>query len=321
MLSRVADNLYWMSRYLERAEHTARLVDVHLNLVLEQSDARGSEQRVERLLSSLNIAVPDAIIGDDYRVTDLLAFDMENPSSIVSCVSNARENARQVREKISSEMWLQLNRLYLDLRQTRIDHIWGEQPHEFFRAVKDGAHLFQGITDSTMLHDEGWYFIQLGRYIERARSLASLLNCHLNVFPLTSFDQRLDAREYFEWLGLLKSCTAFEAYCKVHNADLRANRIVDFLMFSANFPHAVRFCIEEIQLALLAIAESTMLSKNSRVHRLAGRLRSTLSFDQVEEIAARGAYVYLNDIQQQLAQIHNAVYETYIDYSIEVALP
>lgn len=321
MLSRVADNLYWMSRYLERAEHTARLVDVYLNVVLEQSDSRGGEQRSERLLSSLNVRIPEDGAGDDYSTTDLLAFDTENPNSIVSCVANARENARQVRETISSEMWLQLNRLFLDLRQTRIDQIWGEQPHEFFRAVKDGAHLFQGITDSTMLHDEGWYFIQFGRYIERATSLASLMNCHLSVFPLTPTDQKLDASEYFEWLGMLKSCTAFEAYCKVHNADLRANRIVDFLMFNENFPHAVRFCIEQIQVSLTAIAHVTAMKKNSRVHRLAGRLSSALSFDQVDEIATRGSYAYLNDIRQQCSQIHNALYETYIDYAVDVALP
>src|SRR6185436_2078178 len=156
MLSRVADNLYWMSRYLERSEHTARLVDVHLNLSLDQSRRMPADQRWDRLLDSLHVKRPENGIRDEYTATHLLAFDIENSNSIVSCIANARENARQVREKISSEMWMQLNRLYLDLRRTHIDHIWDEQPHEFFRAVKDGAHLFQGITDSTMVHDEGW---------------------------------------------------------------------------------------------------------------------------------------------------------------------
>jgi uncharacterized alpha-E superfamily protein len=321
MLSRVADNLYWMSRYLERAEHTARLVDVHLNLSLDQSSTQPSGERWERLLNGLHVAIPENGIHDEYRATQLLAFDTANSNSIMMCLANARENARQVREKISSEMWMQLNRLYLEMRSTTLDHIWDEQPHEFFRAVKDGAHLFQGITDSTMIHDEGWNYIQLGRFIERAMGLASLLDYQLSVFPLSADDHPLEVDDYFEWLGLLKCCTAFEAYCKVYYADLRANRIAEFLLFNAEFPHSIRFCIEQIQIALLAIAEATSVSKNSRVHRLAGRLRSALSFDQVDEMNARGAHNYLHDIGRQCGQIHVAVYETHVTYAIESALP
>jgi uncharacterized alpha-E superfamily protein len=322
MLSRVADNLYWMSRYLERAEHTARLVDVHLNLSLDQSRTRPADERWERLFNSLHVPMPEHGISNEYQATQLLAFEFEstNANSIMMCISHARENARQVREKISSEMWMQLNRLYLDMRQTTLDHIWDEQPHEFFRAVKDGAHLFQGITDSTMSHDEGWYFIQLGRYIERAVALASLLDNHLTSFPLSTTDYALAIDDYFEWLGLLKCCTAFEAYCKVYNADLRSKRIAEFLLFDVEFPHSVRFCIEQVQLALQAIAEVTTVSKNSRVHRWAGRLRSTLSFDQVDEMVMRGTHTYLNDIKRQCMQIHDAVYETYVTYPIESAL-
>jgi uncharacterized alpha-E superfamily protein len=320
MLSRVADNLYWMSRYLERSEHTARLVDVHLNLSLDQARRMPADQRWDRLLDSLHVKRPETGIRDEYTATHLLAFDIENSNSIVSCIANARENARQVREKISSEMWMQLNRLYLDLRRTHIDHIWDEQPHEFFRAVKDGAHLFQGITDSTMVHDEGWDFIQLGRFIERALSVATLLDKHLTAFPLTGMDEPLAMDEYFEWLGLLKCCTAFEAYCKVYNADLRPNQMVEFLLYSEQFPHSVHFCLEQVQIGLQSIADVTGVSKNSRVNRLAGKLRSSLSFDQVDELVARGTHAYLDDIQRQCSQLHSALYETYVTYPVEAAL-
>jgi len=320
MLSRVADNLYWMSRYLERAEHTARLVDVHLNLSLDQSRTTAADQRWERLLESLHVKLPEGGIRDEYTAAQLLAFDAENDNSIVTRIANARENARQVREKISSEMWMQLNRLYLDVRRTHIDHIWNDQPHEFFRAVKDGAHLFQGITDSTMAHDEGWDFIQLGRSIERAIGLATLLDRYLSAYPLSAGDEPLAMDDYFEWLGLLKCCTAFEAYCKVYNADLRPNRMVEFLLYNDEFPHSVRFCIEQVQIALQSIADVTVMSKNSRVNRLAGRLRSALSFDQVDELIARGPHAYLDDIQRQCSHLHNAIYETYVTYAIESAL-
>ncbi len=318
MLSRVADNLYWMSRYLERAEHTARLVDVHLNLALDQSREQKPGARWERLLTALHVPPLEDLKLDEYSMTQRLAFDQSNLNSIVVCIANARENARQVREKISSEMWLQLNTLYLEVRRTSIDAIWNEQPHLFFQAVKNGAHLFQGITDTTMVHDEGWQFIQMGRYIERALSIATLLDEHLKAFPASPYTSEAD--DYFEWLGLLKCFTAFEAYCKVYNADLRPSRIIEFLMYNAEFPHAMHFCIEQMQASLQAISDSASVSKNSRVHRLAGRLRSSMSFDTVDEMMARGSQTYLKDISDQCAHIHNALYETYITYAVEAAL-
>lgn len=320
MLSRVADNLYWMSRYLERAEHSARLVDVNLNAGLDQSGRMQPGARWERLMRTLYVPLPDGGTQDDYAMTQMLAFETANINSIVNCIANGRENARQVREKISSEMWMQVNKLYLDVRRTTLERIWNAQPHDFFQEVKDGVHLFQGITDSTMVHDEGWQFIQLGRFIERAMAIAALLNEHLQAFPLSQHDSSVAMDDYFEWLALLKCVTAFEAYCKVYNADLRPQRIVEFLIFNAEFPHSVRFCVEMIQTALYAVAEATQTSKNSRAHRLAGRLRSSLSFDTVGEVVSRGTQAYLEDIGKQCAQIHDAVYEGYIAYLVESAL-
>jgi uncharacterized alpha-E superfamily protein len=320
MLSRVADNLYWMSRYLERAEHTARLVDVALNLSLEGSRLSQIHARWERLLRALHIPTGQIAVQDMYRMTHLLTFDIDNPNSIVVCIANGRENARQVREKISSEMWMQINRQFLEVRYTSMERIWNEQPHEFFRTLKDGVHLFQGITDSTMVRDEGWQFIQLGRYIERAVSIANLLEEYLDTFPLSPDTQSAVMEDYVEWLGLLKSFTAFEAYCKVYNADLRPQQIVEFVTFNPSFPHSIRFCVEMVEAALQAISDATSIHKNSRALRLAGRLRSALNYDQVEDMVSRGAHRYLEDIKDQCLRIHEVIYETHITYSVEAAL-
>ncbi len=224
MLSRVAESLYWMSRYLERAEHTARLIDVDLNLMLDQSPD-SSLERWGRLLEGLRTSLPPGEKGDALSVTQTLTFDSSNPTSIVTCIASARENARNVREQISSEMWEQVNRLFLRVTRSGIEGIWNSQPHEFFRAVKEGAHLFQGITDSTMNHGEGWHFIQLGRFIERAGATAALMDVHFRRFAHRP-DQAVETTDYLEWVGLLKSCTAFEAYCKVYTAELRPHRRV-----------------------------------------------------------------------------------------------
>ncbi|MEI7773053.1 MAG: alpha-E domain-containing protein, partial [Chloroflexales bacterium] len=161
MLSRVADSLYWMSRYLERAEHTARLIAVGLNLMLDQTP-QSVGPRWERLLAALRAYPPPSGSGDAYAIARMLTFDTSNEGSIVSCIASARENARQVRELISSEMWEQLNRLYLRVKGSSIDQIWQGEPLEFYQDVKEGAHLFQGVTDATMTHGEGWQFIQVG---------------------------------------------------------------------------------------------------------------------------------------------------------------
>jgi uncharacterized alpha-E superfamily protein len=316
MLSRVADNLYWMSRYLERAEHTTRLIDVTLNLLLDQS-VRTAESRWAVALASMNLSPMDT--SDAYQVTRMLTFDVKNKSSIVASINYARENARQVREQISSEMWMQLNRLYLQSRNTHINDIWNSGPHEFFRQVKEAIHLFQGISDSTMSHGEGWRFIQIGRFIERASATAALLDAHFSGLSGAQTSMG-DQGDYLEWVGLLKSCTAFEAYCKVYTADLSAQSITEFLLLNADFPHSIRFSADMLQAGLGAIAETTQTHKSSRANRLAGRLRASLSFAQIEEIMENGLHAYLVDIQRQCMQIHEAIYQNYITYQIESAL-
>ena len=234
MLSRVADSLYWMSRYLERAEHTARLIDVNLQLRLDQSPEAGAGRWL-RLLEACQVPPPENGKIGSTALTHILTLDRTNQSSILSCVANARENLRQVREQCSTEMWEQLNRLYLQVNSTTSSEAWLLHSHIFFRAVQDGAHLFQGVTDSTMSHGEGWQYIQLGRFVERTDALARLIGTHFGSLshPL---DQAVESEDYIEWVGLLKSCAAFEAYCKTYTAELRPLRVAEFLAAESRVP-------------------------------------------------------------------------------------
>ena len=167
MLSRVADNLYWMSRYLERAEHAARLLDINLNLMLDES-ASSADRRWRRVLAALGNPPNLAWSGDAYQVAQILTFDPGNRSSITACVAAARENARQVREEISSDQWQRLNHLFHQVTRHKPNETDDVLPSDFLLAVIEGVHLIQGVTDSTMSHGEGWHFIQVGRYMERA---------------------------------------------------------------------------------------------------------------------------------------------------------
>jgi uncharacterized alpha-E superfamily protein len=317
MLSRVAESLYWMARYLERAEHTARLIDVDFELRLDQSPEAASG-RWWRLLEALQAPPPEDGKIDSTTLTHILTLDKENSSSIISCVASARENLRQVREQCSSAMWEQLNRLYLQVNSTTASEAWLLHSYVFFRAVRDGAHLFHGVTDSTMSHGEGWQYIQLGRYVERTDAVARLIGAYFSRLPYT-VDQVVESEEYLEWVGLLKSCTAFEAYCKRYTAELRPLRVAEFLLLNPEFPHSVRFSVDKVHGALQAIAELTD-RKAEQPARLAGRLSAALSFSQIDEVMASGANDYVENVRQQCNQAHTAIHQIYFDYPVESAL-
>jgi uncharacterized alpha-E superfamily protein len=317
MLSRVADNLYWMSRYLERAEHTARLIDVDLQLRLDQSPEAGSGRWLG-LLEALQVPAPEDAPLDAETLTYLLTMDRSNSSSIISCVGAARENLRQVREQCSSEMWEQLNRLYLQVKSTASSDSGLADSHGFFRAVQDGAHLFKGVSGSTMSHGEAWHYIQVGRFLERTEAVARLIGAHFSRLP-HALDQPVESEEYLEWVGLLKSCNAFQAYCKAHTAELRPLRVAEFLLLNPSFPHSVAYSVDCVHAALTAIGELTERKAEHPV-RIAGRLRATLNFSQIDEIMASGPIAFVDSIRWQCAQAHTAIHQVYFDYSIESAL-
>lgn len=317
MLSRVADSLYWMSRYLERAEHTARLLDVQLNQMLEDTGEE-ADLRWQRLLRSLHMPVVEQVSA--YDMTQALTFDAENHWSIVSCIAAARENARQVREQISSEMWEHLNLLFLQVRQTTMEQIWSAEPHLFLNSVKQGIYLFHGIIDATMSQNEGWHFIRMGLFLERALATAALLEGHFSVFPIEKNEYENEPLDYLSWFGLLRSCASFEAYCKVHTAVIRPSRVVEFLLLNADAPRSIRFACARMQDCLQRIAGVTGTRNSGRVEHLAGRLRASLDYYQVDEIINGDIREYLEGIQRQCALIHNGLYQVYLAYPIEVAL-
>jgi uncharacterized alpha-E superfamily protein len=308
MLSRVADSLYWMSRYFERAEHCARVLEANYNLMLNPSKP-SREQRWFRITSSLGLG--EGASGTDPQISlTRLIGEARHRASIVSCISSARENASQIREEISSEMWERLNQLYHQVTQSSVEMGRDSEPLRLISAFREGAYKFHGVTEATINHGEGWHFIQLGKYMERACASSKLLDAHFSASAGT---------DHLDWVSLLASCSAFEAYCKVYTADLRADRIAEFLLLNAELPYSVRYSAERMQAALRAIAEMTSERNTSRIDRIIGKLQSSLAYLQIDEIMSRELHGYLSGVVEQCRELHMAVYDVYIDYPIESA--
>jgi uncharacterized alpha-E superfamily protein len=309
MLSRVADSLYWMSRYFERADHCARVLEANYNLMLNPSKV-SAEERWHRIMASLGIAATATGI-DPQRAMIKLTSDPDNESSIVSCIAGCRENAGQVREQISSEMWERLNRLYHYVTQTNSRLEADGDPLRLVTAVREGSYEFHGVTDATMNHDEGWHFIQLGKYMERSCALPVLLDAY---FAAPGQADDLD------WVGLLASCNAFESYCKVYTADLKPDSMAEFLLLNPEFPHSVRYAVERMSAAIAAISQTSFTQATGPIDRISGRLRASLAYVQIAEIMTGGLHRYLESVIEQCKRLHAAVHATYIDYPIQSAL-
>jgi uncharacterized alpha-E superfamily protein len=294
MLSRVANSLYWMGRYLERAEHSARVLDVNLVLMLDQTPEYAA-QRWNRLLRSLRVEPIEGVVADPQRIAPLLIFDRGTPLSLVSMLTIARDNARQVRNQLSSEMWEQVNRLYLQVSSAEPSEIWDGRTHTLLRGLKEGVQLFHGIAEVTMRQDEGWHFLRVGRFLERTLATAALLEAYFGDPPA---DAPQRPYEYLDWVSLLKSRTAFEAYCQVYTADLQAERIAAFLLLNAEFALSARFAVERVQIALAAVERLTRARNSQQIARLAGRMRATFDY----------------------AQIHTRLHEVYFQPPIEAVL-
>ena len=320
MLSRVADSLYWMSRYLERAEHTVRMLDVNFAMTLDPSST-SEDSRWRRLLLALGSPV-EHWTGDSHALVQRLTHDESLPVSVKSCIAVARENARQVREEISSEQWLQLNRMY-HLVTEDPQSSGATLPEDFLALVLDGLHLFQGVTDTTMSHGEGWHFIQVGRSIERASSIATLLTVYeLGSSTLSTelLAKPAGSSQFLEWIGLLRSCTAFEAYCNVYTADLTESQILEFLLLNKDFPHSLRYSVDRLRDALLALQQESGRLAPQELLRVAGRLQSALNFVEITDVLQGGVSDYLSMVAQECRRIHTLLYRDYIHYSVQTAL-
>jgi uncharacterized alpha-E superfamily protein len=309
MLSRVADSLYWMSRYFERADHCARVLEANYNLMLNPSKL-STEERWQRIMASLGIAATASGI-DPQSAMIKLTSDPDDESSIASCIAESRENAGQVREEISSEMWERLNRLYHQVTQASAGLKTDSDPMRLVAAVREGSYQFHGMTDATMNHGEGWQFIQLGKYMERSCALPVLLDAYFS---------RAGESDAVDWVGLLASCSAFESYCKVYTADLKPDSMAEFLLLNPDFPYSVRYAVERMGAAIGAISQTSFTKATGRIERIAGRLRASLAYVQIADIKIGGLHRYLTDVIEQCNSLHSAVHAVYIDYPIQSAM-
>jgi uncharacterized alpha-E superfamily protein len=316
MLSRVADALFWMSRYLERAEQVARLLDVCFYLEL---DLRGvlsgpHEFQWSALAAILQQIVPPldgpAKLSRQAAISHWLAFDLSNPSSIMSSVTRARSNARSIRGTINSLVWRELNKLYLQLSDADFCRRAEESPHEFYQAVQCGSHLFQGVCDATLTHDEGWQFIRLGRFLERADKTLRILDIQYHLLRELGDPADLSLSN-LQWAAVLRSCNAYEAYQRLYVGRVEPERVIEFLLLNPTCPRSVRFCLEEGARALSAIEGTPSSEEVSKVGRVLGRVLSDLRFAELGDILQGDLHVFLGGVLERCGQVGQAVQEQY----------
>ena len=308
MLSRVADSLYWMSRYFERADNIARVIDATHSLMLSRVEV-AADQRWYRGLTAMGLQL-DAENPDPQDAIRRLAADASQRASMMSCLTSARDNASQIREEISSEMWEQLNRLYHEAGALSAGVEDDESVMRLVTAVREGSYAFHGVSETTMTHGEGWRFVQLGKYTERACAVSLLLDAY--------FGANTQADD-LDWIALLASCAAFDSYTKVFTADLQPDRVAELLLVYPEFPYSVRYSVERMYVSLKAITAQSTGRPRAHIGRLIGRLRSSLAFATVSELRAGDLHAFLNGVLEQCRAIHAAVHDAYIDYPIEIA--
>jgi uncharacterized alpha-E superfamily protein len=308
MLSRVADSLYWMSRYFERATNCAQVLEATWSFMMAPSKITPGG-RWHRALVSVGLAADDAE-GDPQGAMMRLAWDRSGRCSIFSCIGAARENASQVREKISSEMWEQLNRLYHSVSNAAQHAGASDAIIDLVTEIRQASYQFQGVTDATMNHGEGFHFIQLGKFTERACAMSLLLDAYLSIeAPVSDLD----------WMNLLTSCSAFEAYCKVYTAELHPARIAEFILLHPEFPYSVRYSADQMDLALAAIALRCAPRRAGPIERMMGRLRSSMTYAHIDEVMADNVHIFLLGVVDQCRRLHAALQQVYIDYPVEAA--
>ncbi|MDQ8204753.1 alpha-E domain-containing protein [Pelagicoccus sp. SDUM812003] len=326
MLCRVADSLFWMSRYIERAENTVRLVDVTLQTLLESEsqDPETSYIHWSAILASLgdlelfeSLDLPQT----SQSVTEFLSFNRENPSSVFNCIAHARENARMIRDQISSEMWETINRLYLYLKKTDPNEVCGDIDFEFFETIKQYSLLFQGITETTFPHKLGYEFISCGLYIERADKTCRILDAK-RYMPMPENEDQA-AVGAAQWSAILKGCSAFDAYHQEFVDEVRGPSVRAFLMLSREFPRSVLYCLRRLQGAIHAISGCPITHFQNEAERRLGMLISRLNYATAADLERSSAKRLLSDIEDELAAIAIEISDLYmfseiVDPALEV---
>ena len=312
MLSRVADSILWMARYVERAENLARFIDVTLNLQIDIPGsahtqweplvrATGDEESFKKRFETFN----------ERNVITFLTFDRDNPNSIVTILRAARENARSIRETISSETWEQLNAFYHFVRDAADSEEVRESPGDFFMEVKHFCHLLSGVTDATMSHNEGWHFANMGRLLERADKTSRILD--VKYFTLLPRVEDVGSPvDDLQWSAVLRSVSGFEMYRKRYHG-ITVERIVEFLVLDREFPRAIQYCLAEADNSLHAISGTAPGNFANLAEQHLGRLRAELVFCDVKTIINQGLHEFVDGLQSQLNLIGEGITETFID--------
>jgi uncharacterized alpha-E superfamily protein len=310
MLSRVADSIYWLNRYIERAENVARFIDVNLNLMLDLP--AGMPQQWKPLVSvtgdldSFNFRYGEANVEN---VVQFLMFDQSNPNSISSCLAMARENARSIREVISSEMWEEVNSFFLMIQEAASIHSLSSLP-KIFSKVKMASHRFAGVMDATMSHNEGWHFGQLGRLLERADKTTRILDVKYFLL-LPSAEWVGTPLDRIQWIALLKSASAYEMYRKSEH-HITPSSVAGFLILERCFPRSIYFCLWQAQQCLHEITQTPTDTWCNGAERALGKLCSQLGYLTIEDVVQSGLHEFLNQMQNSINQVGNEIYTTFI---------
>ena len=314
MMARDADAMYWMSRYVERAEHIARLLLINSNLLMDVGDLAVNLQQREwqSVLASVR-ADPAGIPGGEgslgSRVAQFLSFDPDNPSSLLCCLSRARENARGIRENISLEMWESLNTLYWSISADEARARFDESPDDFYRQVMAGSMVFQGLTDQTLAQEQGWLFIQLGKFLERVDVTSRIIETKFNVLPGERMQE--GGLRTIHWMAVLRSCCSIEAYRRNYVGDMDPLRVASFLILERNFPRSIRYGVGKAHDAIAAIRREVNALAIDPAERILGRLYAQLEYAELSEILSEGLPIYLQRIQTQVAEAALAMQKSY----------
>ena len=309
MLSRLADSHYWMARYIERAENVARFIGVNLNLML---DSPIEEEQWFPLVGTtgddkefLKLYNNDA---SRENVIQFLVADTRNPNSIYSCLQKARENARTMREAISSEMWEQLNSFYLMVQNRMGQPLDLDSLYLLCRQIRMSSHLFVGVTDTTMSHNEGWHFMRIGRMFERSDKTARILDMKYFIL-LPKVEDVGTPYDTILWTALLKSASASEMYRKKYSG-IHPDKVAEFLMFDREFPRSIRFCLIRAEESLRFVTGTPQGSYANPAEQQLGRLRSELDYGNIQEIIKDGLHEYLDRLEAKLNSVGDALFAT-----------
>jgi uncharacterized alpha-E superfamily protein len=317
MLSRVANSLYWMARYIERAENIARILDVNLQLLLDIRSFDETSLR-EHWLPIVQCTGDEALFFQLHQraaaatVAEFLVFNEANPNSIVSSICQARENARMVRDQITLEMWEELNRLYLFFISPSARSLWNDSPVDFFSQVKSSSLQLIGLSHATLIRNEGWWFTQAGKFIERADKSSRILDLRYQSLPKRGVPKTVSQNEVLGWSAILRSCSAWDAFKSIHGAEVHPRLVAEFLLLSEDFPRSVRFCVTELNQALRRISGVADARFSNDAEKLAGRLAAELQFSGIDEVFDHGLHIYLDTLQTKLNAIGEALFRTYI---------